>query len=184
MISGAHMVFGDDPDLDPPQTARPSRLDLLREAVAEQARLNSRIIRVSLPEQSVIELHMRLPLDQGEVAEVAEAARRQIAAKPGRQLTVAEEFRLRTLVARGVLARFTVAIHYAGEPLVDCTGTKEAAFADEELREVWGAKGSVDAVAQLFGNDQLVTAYYDAFSAATQPDADAQDVVEDPTGRG
>lgn len=164
------------PDDGAPAQRSGSRLSALRRAIAEQARLNTRIVRVSLPEECVFDLDLRIPTDQSEVAQVAKAATDRHKGKG-----VAVQAQMEVTLAAMMLARFTVAIHTGGEPIVDATDERASAFADEALRDDLGARSAEDAVRRLFSNDQLLKRYADAFYAEYNGGEPDVETVEDPT---
>lgn len=155
---------------------KPTRLSALREAIREQERLNSRLVRIAKPEDCIWELDMRIPTDAAELEQVSDQATDRI--KKGS----ATAGRVQLQILAALLARFTVAIWRVGddEPLFDARAERASAFAFEDLQADLEVKDSIAAVFALFRSDPLVIAYGQEFMSEYQGEAEAL-AIEDPT---
>ena len=159
-----------------PVPARPSRLDALREAIAEQRRLNTRLVWISQPENTVFELQFQIPTDAYDLEELGGRVADRIGEHPTPE-------RVALWTSTEMIARYCVAIRRSGDkkPLYDASEERASIFAHPDVLEATGTTDSVQAVRALLGSDPVILEIGASYQMEISGgDADVER-VQDPT---
>lgn len=168
--------FGTPAQAAAPAGSRPSRLDALRDAIAEQRRLNTRLVWISQPENTVFELQFQIPTDAYELEELGNRVMDRVGPSPSPE-------RVALWTCTEMIARYCVAIRRVGDKkaLYDAAEERAAVFAHPDVLEATGAADSVQAVRVLLGSDPVIL----EIGASLQQEISGGDAdverVEDPT---